>query len=143
MTLTPSTTPAGLEIHGTAEELYGRAGLPFVPAIRVPAGMDLVFVAGCLGERDAADDSIEAETRRLFERMAQVLDASGATFADVVQVQKILVDIDRDNAAVVAVMREYFPTLPTSMTCQVSRLVPPHLRLEISAIAAVPPRAQA
>ena len=142
MTLTRNTTAGGLEIYGTAEELYGHAGLPFVPAIRVPAGMDLIFVAGCLGgpDGDDDDDGIEAETHRLFKRMSRVLDACGATFDDVVQVQKVLVDMDRDNAKVVGVMREYFANMPTSMTFEVPRLVPPQLRLEVSAIAAGRPR---
>lgn len=128
-------------VVGDAEQLYGFPGLPFVPAIRVPAGCDLIFVSGALGtpRDDDQDTDLRAETRRCFERLAEVLALSGATLDDVVSVTKLLVDIDRDNATVVEVMNEFFPRLPTSTTFEVSRLVPPDYRLEVNAIAAVRP----
>jgi enamine deaminase RidA (YjgF/YER057c/UK114 family) len=136
-----ATAPA-FEVIGDTEELYGIKGLPFVPAIRVPAGRDLIFVSGVLGGPVPGDDAtdIRSETHRLFRTMEKVLGWSGATLADVISVNKFLVDVDRDNPTVVEVMGEYFEKFPTSTTVEVPRLVPPDLKLEVSAIAAVLPR---
>ena len=136
-----ATAPA-FEVIGDTEELYGIKGLPFVPAIRVPAGRDLIFVSGVLGGPVPGDDAtdIRSETHRLFRTMEKVLGWSGATLADVISVNKFLVDVDRDNPTIVEVMGEYFETFPTSTTVEVPRLVPPDLKLEVSAIAAVLPR---
>ena len=123
-----ATAPA-FEVIGDTEELDGIKGLPFVPAIRVPAGRDLIFVSGVLGGPVPGDDAtdIRSETHRLFRTMEKVLGWSGATLADVISVNKFLVD-------------EYFEKFPTSTTVEVPRLVPPDLKLEVSAIAAVLPR---
>ncbi|WP_326836956.1 Rid family hydrolase [Amycolatopsis rhabdoformis] len=128
-------------VIGDTEALTGVAGLPFVPAIRIPAGADLIFVSGVLGGPKNPGDptDLRAELHRLFRNLEQVLNLSGATIADVVNVNKFLVDIDRDNAVVVEVMREYFERMPTSTTVEVTRLVPGDLRVEVSAIAAVRP----
>jgi len=127
---------------GDTGDLYGRPELPFVPAIRVPAGCDLIFVSGALGAPKAGDEEMDlrAETRRCFENLAAVLALSDAGLADVVSITKLLVDIERDNETIVAVLNEFFPDhLPTSTTFEVARLVPPDLRIEINAIAAVRP----
>ena len=97
---------------GDAETLYGMPGLPFVPAIRVPAGCELIFVSGVLGLPDA-------------------------TLDDVVSLTKFLVDIGRDNAMVAEITCGYFPRLTTSTTVEVRRFVPEGPRLEVSAIAAI------
>ena len=136
-----ATAPA-FEVIGDTEELYGIKGLPFVPAIRVPAGRDIIFVSGVLGGPVPGDDAtdIRSETHRLFRTMEKVLGWSGATLADVISVNKFLVDVDRDNPTIVEVMGEYFEKFPTSTTVEVPRLVPPDLKLEVSCIAAVLPR---
>ena len=74
-----ATAPA-FEVIGDTEELYGIKGLPFVPAIRVPAGRDLIFVSGVLGGPVPGDDAtdIRSETHRLFRTMEKVLGWSGA-----------------------------------------------------------------
>ncbi|MEW2506664.1 RidA family protein [Amycolatopsis sp. CA-161197] len=122
-------------------EKTGVSGLPLVPAIRIPAGADLIYVSGVLGGPKNPDDptDLRSEMHRLFANLEHVLALSGATIADVINVGKFLVDVDRDNEIVVEVMREYFKRMPTSTTVEVSRLVPPNLRVEVSAIAAVRP----
>jgi 2-iminobutanoate/2-iminopropanoate deaminase len=121
--------------------------LPFVPAIRVSAGADLIFVSGVLGTPDrlpGSDDpsppgDISVEAERVFTRIADVLARSGATLADVVKVTKYMLDLEQ-HPAVVAVMRKHFGNhLPASTTVEVSRLVPKGFGLEVEAIAAVPP----
>lgn len=128
------------ESFGDSEDIYGVPGLPFVPAIRVPANRDLIFVSGVLGPPSADDDEpgMRAEVGRLLRNLERILGLSGASLDDVVSVTKFLVNISRDNSEVVEGMKEFFAHLPTSTTVEVSRLVPGDLRLEISAVAAVP-----
>lgn len=133
-------------IYGTSESVYGVAGLPFSPAIRVPAGADLVFVSGCLGPAtpDAPATDLRSEVRRVYQNMARTLELAGASMADVVSVTKLLVDIERDNEVIAEETVAHLPHLPTSTTVEISRFVPTGVRLEVCAIAAVrPPRIEA
>jgi 2-iminobutanoate/2-iminopropanoate deaminase len=119
---------------------------PFVPAIRVRAGTDLIFISGVLGGGDEmlpngepippGDIRIEAE--RVFTRIKDTLALAGGSLGDVVRITKYMTDLDQ-HPAVVEVMRKHFgPHLPTSTTIEVRRLVPKGLGLEVDAIAAVP-----
>jgi enamine deaminase RidA (YjgF/YER057c/UK114 family) len=127
------------EVLGDAEEMYGIPGLPFVPAVKVPAGHDLIFISGVLGPATAEDPAtdIRSEARRAFRHMADVLALAGATFDDVVSVDKFIVDMERHNPVIVEVMHEFFTRMPSSTTVEVTRLVPADLRFEIKAVAAV------
>jgi 2-iminobutanoate/2-iminopropanoate deaminase len=122
--------------------------LPFVPAIRVRAGTDLVFVSGVLGSgeemlpsgepKPPGDIRIEAE--RVFTRIRDTLALAGADLSDVVRITKYMTDLDQ-HGAVVEVMRKHFGKhLPTSTTIEVRRLVPKGFGLEVDAIAAIPER---
>lgn len=135
----PDTRP--FTVIGDTEEMTGVAGLPYVPAIRVPAGADLIFVSGVLGGRTAEDtgEDLASEVHRMFRNLQKILGMSGASIADVISVTKVLVDIDRDNDTVVEIMHEYFDRMPTSTTFEAPRLVPRDLRVEVNAIAAVRP----
>jgi enamine deaminase RidA (YjgF/YER057c/UK114 family) len=122
--------------------------LPFVPAIRVRAGADLIFVSGVLGtpeemapgQEPSPPTDIAVEAERIFTRMANVLALSGASLRDIVRVTKYMTDLDL-HPAVVSVMRKHFGDhLPTSTTVEVRRLVPRGFRLEVDAIAAIPAR---
>lgn len=130
------------EVLGDNVEMYGIPGMPFVPAIRVPAGHDLIFISGVMGmptPKDPGPTDIRSETHRAFRRMKEVLDLAGATFDDVVMVTKFLSDVENDNPTVAEVMAEYFPNMPTSTSVEVTRLIPP-IKMEINAIAAVKPK---
>ncbi|HKG37500.1 MAG TPA: hydroxymethylglutaryl-CoA lyase [Conexibacter sp.] len=134
------TTPRAFTVHGDAAELYEIPNLPFVPAIRAPAGGDLVFVAGAAGSpwgEDTASD-LRSEAHRAFRRMRHSLELAGATVADVVQATYHLTDIASDWPTVVEVMREHFGDhLPTSTAVEVARLVPAGLRIEVTVVAVV------
>jgi enamine deaminase RidA (YjgF/YER057c/UK114 family) len=122
--------------------MYEIAGMPFVPAIRVPAGCDLIFISGVMGLPVSYDDGpadIRSESHRAFRRMKDILELSGATFDDVVLVTKFVADVEKNNAVVAEVMAEYFTNMPTSTTVEVTRLIPP-INMEINAIAAVRPQ---
>ena len=134
-----SESAAAFMAHGDSGDLYGSPGLPFVPAIRIPSGGDLVFVSGCLGlpiPGDAEKD-VRSEVRRAFRALSRSLAYAGAALDDVVSVTKFLFDLERDNAIVVEETRAHLPHLPTSTTVEVVRLVPPDLHFEICAVAVV------
>src|SRR5690242_3323260 len=73
---------------------HQRMGLPFVPAIKVRAGTELVFVSGVLGTsaemlpngepKPPGDIRIEAE--RVFTRIRDTLALTGADLGDVVKI---------------------------------------------------------
>jgi enamine deaminase RidA (YjgF/YER057c/UK114 family) len=120
--------------------------MPFVPGLKVRNADSLLFVSGATAnplyhkhphdpaELNAPDD-IREQTRRVMENLKLVLDASGATFQDVVKITKYLTRMDEQDA-IWSVMKDYFgPHLPTSTTVEVSRLVVPGLRLEVDLIA--------
>lgn len=131
----------GIQVYGESA-MYGQGKLPFSPAIRVPAGYDLIFVAGCLGPTtpDDADPAIEREVSRAFSFLEKSLADAGASFSDVVHLTKYVTDMDAVNPFLAQAIYDNFPTLPASATVEVSRLVPKGLHVEISAIAALPPR---
>jgi 2-iminobutanoate/2-iminopropanoate deaminase len=122
--------------------------MPFVPGIKVKNHGTLLFVSGATANplyhkhpHDPAEltppEEIGEQTRRVMENLKLVLDASGATFQDVVKVTKFLTRMDEQDE-VWSVMKGYFGDhLPTSTTVEVSRLVVPGLRLEVDLIAAL------
>jgi 2-iminobutanoate/2-iminopropanoate deaminase len=108
---------------------------PYSQAVR--AGQ-LLFVSGqvpldpATGQIVAGD--IAAQTRRVFDNLAAVLDAGGRSFADVVKVTVFLADMN-DFAAVNEVYGSYFSEpYPARATVQVARL-PKDARVEIDLIA--------
>jgi len=97
-----------------------------------------VFVSGQAGidERGgtvAAD--FETQARRAFQNLATVLDAGGATLADVVKVTIMVTDM-RYLDQVVALRAEYFTKpYPADTLLQVAGLAQPDWLVEIDAIA--------
>jgi enamine deaminase RidA (YjgF/YER057c/UK114 family) len=72
--------------------------------------------------------------------MKKVLDAAGATFADVLKVTVFMVNID-DRPAINPVRQEFFgDARPASTLVEVRRLVRPDLLLEIEAVVGLPQR---
>jgi enamine deaminase RidA (YjgF/YER057c/UK114 family) len=122
--------------------------MPFVPGLKVTNCSSLLFVSGATANplyhkhpHDPAEmtppEDIRDQTRAVMENLKLVLDASGATFQDVVKVTKFLTRMEEQDD-VWAVMKEYFGDhLPTSTTVEVSSLVVPGLRLEVDMIAAL------
>jgi enamine deaminase RidA (YjgF/YER057c/UK114 family) len=122
--------------------------MPFVPAIKVTNRGTLLFVSGATANplyhkhpHDPAEltppEDIREQTRRVMDNLKMVLDASGATFRDVVKVTKFLTRMEEQDE-IWSVMKEYFGGhLPTSTTVEVSALVVPGLRLEVELIAAL------
>jgi 2-iminobutanoate/2-iminopropanoate deaminase len=100
----------------------------------------LIFVAGQVAfDSDGAIvgvDDIGAQTRQAFRNLAAVLEAAGATFADVAKLTYFV----RDVEAVGVIRDEFLDTgnPPASTLVEVSRLIAPELLIEIEAIAIAP-----
>lgn len=100
---------------------------------------DLLFVSGIVpvdeGGAVVGGDDVVAQTRQVFAVLRRVLDAAGATPADVVKVTVYLLDVD-DRPRINPVRQEFFGAArPASTLVEVSRLAVPGARLEIEAIA--------
>jgi 2-iminobutanoate/2-iminopropanoate deaminase len=109
---------------------------PYSQAIRVG---QLLFLSGQIpldpstGQMVAGD--VAAQTRRVMENLAAVLESAGLTFAHVARTTIFLADLN-DFATVNEIYGSYFSEpYPARATVQVARL-PRDSRVEIDAIAA-------
>jgi len=103
---------------------------------------ELLFLSGLVpvdGDGDlVGGDDVVAQVRQVFANLRAVLDAAGATFADVVKVTVYLTDI-ADRARINPVRQEIFgATRPASTLVEVSALVTPGAKVEIDAVAVLP-----
>lgn len=116
---------------------------------------DLLFLSG-IGPRDPAtnviignkyfedgrvrDYDIEAQARAVFANVRAVLEASGASWEDLVDVTVYLTDMSSDFKSYNAVWKEYFPdatTAPCRTTLGISALPTP-IAIELKCVAQVP-----
>jgi 2-iminobutanoate/2-iminopropanoate deaminase len=100
---------------------------------------DTLYVSGIVPvDADGAivgGDDVVAQARQVFAIMGRVLEAAGASAADVVKVTLYLLDID-DRPKINPVRQEFFgSTRPASTLVEVSRLAVPGALLEIEAVA--------
>jgi 2-iminobutanoate/2-iminopropanoate deaminase len=103
---------------------------------------DLLFVSGLtahdekgvlVGEGDAAE-----QTRQILENLGKVLEAAGATFADILKVTVFLTDID-DRTSINPIRQRFFGAAkPASTLVEVSRLALPGMKVEIEAVVGLP-----
>lgn len=147
----PSTPPPA-EAPGAVDT--GTAPRPVGPYPHARREGDLLFLSG-MGPRQPGTDAIPggpirdetgaprdydvaAQTRACIENIARVLEASGASLQDVVDVGVFLVDMDRDFATFNEVYTEYFSAIrPTRTTVAVSALPTP-IAVELKVVARVP-----
>lgn len=113
-----------------------KSHLPFSPAIR--AG-DFVFISGQASVDDEGkiiNASFAEECRRSFQNLGKILQASGLSFADVVQVRNY-VNQQEDLAEFNQIYREFFsepfPARTTIMGC-----LGTVLKFEVDAVAYAP-----
>jgi len=111
----------------------------YTDAVRVG---QLVFVSGCLGVDEQLNviggDDVAAQARAALTGLGRILEASGATFADVCKVTVYLTDID-DRPVINPVREEFFgSSRPASTLVQVCALAIPGAKVEIDAIACLP-----
>ena len=102
----------------------------------------LLFVSGVVpvdsdGRLVGAGDVVE-QTRQVFRNIGDVLDAAGATFADIVKVTVFLTEID-DRQRINPVRQAIFGRIrPASSLVEVSALAVPGARIEVECIAQLP-----
>jgi reactive intermediate/imine deaminase len=118
--------------------------------VATPAGFShavraggLIFVSGQVpldetGAVVGAGD-VGAQTRQVFRNLGAVLEAAGATFADVVKLTFFVRDIGAIGA-IRAIRDEFVDTgdPPASSLVEVSRLFIPELLVEVEAVAVAP-----
>jgi 2-aminomuconate deaminase len=89
--------------------------------------------------RDASgapqDYDIAAQTRAVIENIRVILEASGSSLDEVVDVTVFLVDMDRDFAGYNAVYREYFEPIQATRTTLAIRALPTPIAVEFKVIA--------
>ncbi|MCB9678794.1 MAG: RidA family protein [Alphaproteobacteria bacterium] len=112
---------------------------------------DLLFVSG-MGPRQPGTDAIPggpirdaqgnpldydaaAQTHAVIQNIARVLEASGASLANVVDCTCFLVDMDRDFAAFNAVYGEYFAEIQPTRTTVAVRALPTPIAVELKVVA--------
>ena len=99
---------------------------------------DLLFISGvpptdAKGKVVGGDDVAE-QTRQVFRNMKLVLDAAGASFADILKVTVYLLDVD-NRTKINPVRKEYFGhARPASTLIGVSELAIPGMKVEIEAV---------
>jgi 2-iminobutanoate/2-iminopropanoate deaminase len=104
---------------------------PYSPAVR--AG-DFIFVSGQVPQEPG---DIGHETRQVLSNLKRILEACGATMADVVKCGVFLAD-GNDFAAMNAVYAEFFGDSRPARSTVVAGFMIPDIRVEIDAIAYKP-----
>jgi reactive intermediate/imine deaminase len=119
------------------------------PSVRTPPGYSHAMLAGGLlfisgqvpldGEgRVVGADDMAAQTRQVFGNLGAVLEAAGATFADVAKLTYFVTDINA-IAEIRSARDEFVDTAnpPASSLVEVSRLFRPDVLIEVEAVAVV------
>ena len=115
----------------------------YTHAVRVEtAGGVWVYVSGQIANgldgNLVGPGDLRAQTRQVFENLQAILEANGATFADVVKIGTYLTTLD-DLAGMREVRSEYLTAEPPASTAvQVVALVVPDAMIEIDLVAAMP-----
>ncbi|MBP0620908.1 RidA family protein [Cupriavidus consociatus] len=107
----------------------------FSPATRVG---DRIWVSGQVGMTPDGriGEDIQAQARIAFESLKVVLEAAGASLADVVELMTFHTDLRGEVEGFAAVKDEYFPNRYPSWTgVGVTQLALPELRVEIRVVA--------
>jgi reactive intermediate/imine deaminase len=101
-----------------------------------------IHVSGQIGLDPNGDlvgpDDLAAQTGQVFENLARILQASGATFADVVKIQTYLTTLE-GLQAMRDVRARYIPSEPPASTAvRISELLFPGALIEVDVVAVVP-----
>jgi 2-iminobutanoate/2-iminopropanoate deaminase len=113
-------------------------------ARRVPAGAELIYVSG-MTSRDSDGQvigvgDIEAQTDQALRNVSAVLEAAGASLADVVKVTVFVRDMSQFEQIHAVRSRFFQPPYPASTMVEISRLADERSLIEIEAVAAVAPK---
>lgn len=103
---------------------------------------DVLYVSGC-GPLDAdmnlvGGNDVAAQTRQVLTNLQKILEAAGASFADILKVTVYLTDVN-DREKINPVRREFFgDAKPASTLIGVAALAIPGMKVEIEAIVGMP-----
>lgn len=128
-----------------------RYNMPYTPAVKVRSGTT-VYLAGVTAapvyhshphvptEFDDIPEDPGAQAEMTMENLLAVLRAAGGELTDVVEMTRFMVDQERNQDAINAVMARYMGDhRPASTSVEVVRLATdPRLVLELAAVAVVP-----
>lgn len=120
---------------GPTQALYN--GLHFSQATRV---RDMIWVSGQVGIDAAMKPvpGIEAQAHLAFQNLRSILEAAGASLADVVELVTFHTDLRGEMQTFASAKDEYFPERYPSWTAVgVTQLALAELRVEIRAVAVV------
>ncbi|MGI5453558.1 RidA family protein [Streptomyces sp. CA-249302] len=102
---------------------------------------NLVFISGVVGhdpQANTVSSDVTEQARQLFVNLGKVLDAVGASPADILKVNVYLTDVS-DHVLVTPVRADFFgPHLPASTLVEVKGLIHPSLKVEIDAVVGLP-----
>jgi enamine deaminase RidA (YjgF/YER057c/UK114 family) len=114
--------------------------------VRVPAGRDLLFVAGQIGwdeDRRLVDPDFAPQFERALRNCVTVVEAAGGRAADIVRLTLYCADrrdylgqLGEVGAAYRRVMGDHYPSMSL---VEVAALLEEGARVEIEATAAIPP----
>ncbi len=113
--------------------------VPAAPYSPVVVSGDLVLTAGQVGfdsEGKAVSDTIDGQTRQVFDNLGRCLQAAGCGFDDVIKVNAFLTDLGNFEAFN-DLYREYFST-PYPVRTTVQAGLAPGLLVEVEAVARRP-----
>ena len=103
---------------------------------------DTLYISGIApldgAGRLVGGEDVVAQTRQIFENMKLILEAAGASFADVLRVTVYLTDVS-DRTRINPVRKTYFGSArPASTLIEVPALAIPGMKVEIEAIVGLP-----
>ncbi len=120
---------------GLTQELYYDQ-LHFSAATRVG---DMIWVSGQVGidlAKGEVGEGMEAQARMAFENLKTILEAAGASMADIVELMTFHTDLRGEIEAFVKVKDEYIPDrFPSWTGVGVSQLARPEFLVEIRVVA--------
>jgi 2-iminobutanoate/2-iminopropanoate deaminase len=102
---------------------------------------NLLFVSGVSPldrNMKVVSDDVGEQARKVFENMAEVLAAAGASFADILKVTVFLKDVN-DRVQINLIRKEFFGVhKPASTLVGIAEFTIPGMKLEIEAIVGLP-----
>ena len=110
-------------------------------AVRVESG-PLLFISGQVAldgdGKLVGEGDLRAQAVQVHENIKAIVEAEGATMADIVKVTVYVTDM-RAFDDIADIREGYFPSDgPASVICEVSALAWPEFMIEVEAVAAVP-----
>ena len=108
----------------------------YAPAVRVG---NMLYLSGLVGTSRNGPNDIQAQSRRIFEAMEQVLAEAGANLSDVVELTTYHVDMGETVGGFMEIKDEFIlEPYPTWTAVGVERLFLESALVEVKVVAALP-----